>query len=182
MLATLDEFKSYLKISWTDQDVLLTIFLEWANQMILTYIGRKIESTDYTDFINWNAQQELLLPNYPVSSLTKISRNIWTLETPDWQEVSKINYMLEWSIWKIFFVSPLIRWFQNYKIEYNAWFEVIPADLKLACLKFASKYFNMSSTDWIKWESVNWDRLDFDVSEIPSDILVILNNYRNIYV
>lgn len=174
MIATLEQLKAYLGITGTSQDVILNILLNASNQMIETYIGRKIPADDYIEIINWNAQNEIVLKNYPVNTLTSIE--VWWWD--DFEEISKW-FVLEEKIWRIFFSHPIQRGFQNYKITYNGGYTEIPADLTLASLKLASKYYNTRTSDWIKWESVNWDSLSFDVSEIPNDILVILNNYRD---
>ena len=182
MIATLSELKTYLWITDSSQDTLLNIFLSWADQFIKTYTWRDIEATSYTEYEDWDAQNEILLSNYPVNTLTSISRNTWSLDIPIWTLVETSIYKLSSKIWKVFFSCPIYRWFQNYKIIYNAWYTTIPWDLKLACLKLASTSYNTRVADWIKSESVNQDRLDYDVSEIPNDILVILNAYRDINV
>lgn len=182
MLATLLDFKLYLWITGDSQDTLLTLFLSSADQMIKSYIGRDIEVKDYTEYLDWNAQKEIILANYPVNTLTSISRNTWTLQTPIWEALEQTTYKLSPNVWKIFLVYALYRGFQNYKIVYNAWYSSIPADLQLACIKIASKYYNSRTSDWITSESVNGDSLDFDTYDLPNDILVILDNYRDINV
>lgn len=58
----------------------------------------------------------------------------------------------------------------------------MPADLKIAVIKIASANFNRRTSDGIKSETVNGDRIDFELSEIPGDVVSILNNYRRPYV
>lgn len=179
MIATLTQLKSYLNITWTEQDTILTLLLNAANQMIETYLWRTIEADDYVEFVDWNGQKKILLLNYPVNTLTKIEYNIWELDNPVRQEINPTSYKLSPKDWRIFLTFLLRRWFQNYKIAYNWWYTDIPADLVLASLKLASKYYNTKTSDWISGESVNWDSLSFDVSQIPNDILIILNNYKS---
>lgn len=180
-MITLTELKTYLWITTTSQDDLLNLLKDWAIKFIKTYIWREIEAIDYIEYKDWNWQTELLL-NYPVNTLTSISLNTWTLNIPVWEVVEATNYKLSNEIWKVFFVSYLSRWFWNYKVIYNAWYTTIPWDLKLACLKLASKYYNTRTSDWISWESVNWDSINFWTTDIPKDIAILLNSYRDIYV
>ena len=182
MIATLAQFKNYLWITGTTEDVILQLLIDSSNQMIETYIWRNIEQDDYIEFIDWNAQKEILLENYPVNTLDSIEINTWTLADPVRATIQPTSYKLSPKDWKIFLLFLLERWFQNYKITYNAWYDPIPADLVLASLKLASKYYNTKEADWIKGETNNWDRIDFDISEIPNEILAILNNYQEIYV
>ena len=179
MIATLAEFKSYLWITDSSQDTVLQLIIDWANKTIVNYIGRNIESDDYIEYIDWNAQNSILLENYPVSGLTKIENNTWTLDNPVWEEVESSSYKLSPNDWRIFLLFNLIRGFQNYKITYTAWYTTIPADLKLATLKLASNTYN--TQDGIKSESVNWDRLEF-ITSMSNDVISILNSYKDLDV
>ena len=177
---TIDDLKKYLWICDDSQDRLLTILLESANSVVENYIGRTLAKEDYTEVINGNAQREILLSNYPVNSIASVSYNTGTHETPIWTALEKTEYTYKSGTWNIFLRTPLTRWFQNYEIKYNAWYDPIPADIKICLLKLASKYYNSRTSDGIKWETVNGDRLDFDTSDIPNDILIILSSYRDI--
>ena len=146
-MITLEQLKQYLGVC--NQDVLLQILVDSANQIIKSYTGRKFEYSTYTEYVDGNAQQELLLENYPVGTLTKIERNVGTLDVPVWEVISASTYKLSPNIGKIFFVCPLIRGFQNYKISYTAGFATPPGDLVLAGLKIASRYFNSRTSDEI---------------------------------
>jgi len=182
MIATLQQFKNYLWITDNSQDWLLQLLVDSSNQMITTYLWRVIEAKNYIQYIDWNAQRQILLNNYPVNSLDSIKINTWSLNDPIRTTIQETSYKLSPKDWNIFLLFNLERWFQNYKINYNAWYITIPSDLTLASLKLASKYYNNKSSDGIKWETNNWDRIDFDTSYIPDDIIIILDNYRDIYV
>jgi hypothetical protein len=171
MIASLEQFKKYLWITWNAEDDILQILIDASNQMIITYIWRNIEAEDYIEKFNWNNQREYLVKNYPINTVDYIKLNN--------EVINQKDYVIESNIWRIFLNSILIRWFQNYEIKYNWWYEIIPADLVLASLKLASKYYNTKTSDWVSGETVNGDRIDFDISEIPNDILIILNNYKN---
>ena len=180
MLATLNQLKTYLWISWNWQDSMLNIFLKWADQIIKTYLWRDIEEKEYVEVKDGNAQRFFVLNQYPIIEIKAVYYNSWTGEEPNWEEVNKGSLEVSPLIWKLYFRSPIIRWFQNYKIEYTAWYSEIPADLTLATIKMASRYYNNSTSDWVKSETVNGDSISFDSSEIPSDIMVVLSNYRDV--
>lgn len=179
-MLTVDSLKQYLKICDNSQDRLLKLLLESAISTVESYIGRKIEKSDYNEVINGDAQREIFTKNYPINSITKISYNTGTHETPVWEDLDKVDYTYKSTTWNIYLKEHLIRGFQNYKIEYNAGYTEVPADIQICILKLASKYYNTSTSDGIKWETVNGDRIDFDASQIPNDVLVILSSYRDI--
>jgi hypothetical protein len=76
MIATLEQFKSYIGVTGTSQDTILQLLIDSSNSMINSYIGRTIETDDYIEYIDGNAQREILLHNYPVNTLTSIEKNI----------------------------------------------------------------------------------------------------------
>lgn len=75
MLATLENTKTYLGITSSDDDALLTLLLNGASGTIVKYIGREIEATDFTEYVDGNAQYSYVLKNYPVNSVTSIEFN-----------------------------------------------------------------------------------------------------------
>lgn len=200
-LATLDDLKLYLWINdtgwnpelvtwdednWdiaydnTTQDGLLQILLDWAIAFVESYTGRTFDSDEYEEYIDGNAQREIILDHYPVTELTSIEYDNWTLSTPDREDVDVDSYKLIPKSGRILLTFCLIRGFQNYKVTYTAGYATAPDDLKMATLKLAATYYNNTKSDWIKSESVSWDELVYDTKEVPSDILIILNLFRNV--
>ena len=171
-MITLAELKSYLWITDDTQDDIIQIYVDSANEYITNYIWRNITQADYTEYEDWDWQRTIILKNYPVNSITSFQVNSWTIETPEREDVD--DYKLVPEEGKIFLTFYLNRWFQNYKIEYNAWYDTIPWDLKLAWLKIAWSYYNDS--DWIKTESVAWDSITF----WRENDLNILNLYKDV--
>lgn len=180
-MITLAELKTYLGISWTDQDDLLQIFVDSANDWVKSYLGKNIKADDYVDIKNGDWQRYILLDNYPVNSITSFEYNGWTLDVADWVELDKSRYELDPDVGKIFLTFYKHRWFQNYRISYNAWYTSIPSDLKLATLKIASRYFNNINSDGIQREKVAGDSITFESENISNDVLAILNNYKDVY-
>lgn len=180
MIINLSELKNYLNITTTDNDWILNILLDCANDYVVWFLGRSLNASEYTEYQNGDGQRDFILSNYPVNTLTGIYRNIGDNETEDWEEVDPTKYKLEAKTGKIFLNFYKARGFQNYKIVYNAGYETIPGDLKLATLKIAGGYYNKRNTDWISSESVAGDSISFNVNDIGGDVLNILNNYRDV--
>ena len=180
MIIELSEFKAYLWITDTSQDTLLEILLNSANDFVESYIGRQIAEATYTEYKDGDGQRIILLDNYPVNTITSFQVNKWTIETPEFEDIDANSYKLSPKIWQLFLTFYKRRGFQNYKIVYNAWYDPIPWDLKLATLKLAAWYYNKRTSDWVKSESVAGDSIWFDTTEISNDVLVILNNYRDV--
>lgn len=192
--STLAEFKSYLWIASTDtsQDDVLTQCLSVANSKLnhLCWVD---------DFAQWSRTQiieerwifdtarwlEFYLKNKPVSAITKLNwdTNVWTKWT---------DYLIIYDRRAIFKKLPLNdRWMLE--VEYTAWFQTIPDDLKLlemmiACAELPDrlkadysigissyKLWDEQITFWSKW---NW------TSTMSSDDMYfsfssLLDKYKN---
>lgn len=179
MIITLSELKSYLGITDSSEDTVLQIFVDSANEYIKKYLWRNIAKDDYTEYKWWDWQRIILLDNYPVNSIDKFEKNEWTIDNPDWQSVDAWDYELVPETGKLFLKFYTRRWFQNYKIVYNAWYDTIPSDLKLAWLKIAGNYYNSKSSDWIDRESVAGDSITYWKWE-SSEVFRILNLYKDV--
>lgn len=180
MLATLSELKTYLGITWSDSDALLTIFLQGADAAIIKYIGRWIEAANYIEQYDGKAQLMFNLKQYPVNSVTSISENDGTFTTPVRTVVDADDYSVDSDTWIVNFLYPMERGFKNYQVVYNAWYETVPAELKLICLQLAAKAWNRKGAEGIKSETVAWDSLVFDVSVLWDEAILLLNEYKDV--
>lgn len=179
MLASLDDFKTYLGISWTDQDDLLTLLLVSASSTIEWYIWRNVEADDYTELIDWVAQPSYVLKQYPVNSVTSLEVNEWDLDTAVRTALDADQYDVDTDDWVIRFTSYMQRWFSNYKVVYNAGYATVPQDLQLACMQIAAWMYNTRQSNGISSESVAWDSISYD-TEIKDSTFTILNRYTDV--
>lgn len=181
MLATLQEVKNYLDITDSDSDTVLTQLLAAADAYIKTYTNRNLESDTFTEYKNGKGELELLLNEYPVTTLTSFQYNSGTLSTPVWSDFDEDSYKLDPEPWKIWQVSPLVKWLQNIKLIYTAWFITAPKDLSQAAVQLTAFYFNWKESDGIKSENVDWVSLSYaDKKTVPTTILTTLNLYKNV--
>lgn len=203
MLVNIDDLKLYLSITntwsggdltvwnesdWdlayndTSQDWILQILLDWAISFVQHYCGRTFWAVENIELVNWNAQNQLILKKFPVVEITAFDYNEWTKSVPVWTAIDEDTYWTNEGSWVINLSFLLNRWFQNYRVTYESWYETDPPDLKVAVLKLAANYYTVRWADWIKSESVSWDRIEYWMQDIPSDVLLILNSYKNVNV
>lgn len=184
MLVTLATLKSYLWITWTESDAILQILLDSAESTIKTRTWREFEldTSDRTEILNGNAQLELIVQKYPIVTLVSVSKNTGTISSPVWEVIDPDYYSAEKNIGVINLLSPSCRGFENYRVIYRGGYATIPWDLQLACMKMAGSSFNRIWTDGIKSETVNWDRIEFENSELPHEVETTISNYRRPYV
>ena len=184
MLATLNEVKTQLWITWTDQDTLITQLLWQADGFIKKYTQRVLEAISLTEYYNWEWQNILLLKEYPVNTLTSFQKNTWTFGNPVYENFDIDSYTLLWEAWEIYLKCWLIKWVQNIKVVYNAWFTTIPKDLNWACIQLVWYYLNTKNSQWVSSESVDGASISYNnAPTIPSEIIQTLELYKkNSYV
>lgn len=179
-MPTIDDLKAYLWITWNEYDAVLQLFLDSASSYVESYIGRWIKPKEYTKYINGNWQLTIVLDNYPIISITSFDLDQWTIETPDYQPVDANRYRTDDDNGTIMLTAPQYRGLQNYRINYRAWYVEFPWDLKLAILKLASSYYSNRNSDGIKKEVVDGDSIEYEVSQIPTSVMSILDQYRDL--
>lgn len=182
MLISLDTLKDYLKITNTQDDDILTANIKAATQYIQNYTWRSIELKDYTDIRDWQGERELILKDFPIKTLSSYQNNTWSFWVPIWSDFDVNNYALNKEQWIIRSLFQVPRWFQNIKIVYQAWYDVVPEDIQYACIKIATLMYTWA---WklkqnIKKESLDWASVEYDLERqgLEREIFLILDNYK----
>lgn len=179
-MATLNWLKTYLNITWSDQDAVLQIVLDGAIATVEQIIGKKLSASDYTVVYNWNAQQNIVIKETPINTFTNIERNDGTIETPVWTTLDINDYVVDLSVGIVYLKPRLQRWLHNYRLQYNAWYINVPADLNMAVYQLAGWMYSKRGSQGINSETVDGDRIDY-WSAMTTEINNILFSYRDIF-
>ena len=188
MFLTLEEVKTYLWISWTDQDDFLNELISWSQWLVEDHLNRKIEADDYEDKYDGNWRRDITLKQYPINTLTSFQYNIWTLGTPVREDFDTENYAIDSASGIIQTDFGITRGKQNIKVVYNAWYihtEVPDVDDRPEGLKQVMKQFIgllYNTPDGIKSENVDWtgiQYIDLWTVDIPANIKMSLNAYKS---
>lgn len=188
--STLAQFKEYIwiDVSDTSQDTLLSQFLNSANEKLnhLCWVDdfnlwartQIIESRWVNETARW---LEFYLRNKPVQSIDEINdESAWTKWT---------DYMIIYDRRAIFKKLSLDDWWMM-KVEYTAWYQTIPDDLKLMEMMLASWMRQEHNYEWVSsyrlWDetitfgsktSSNWATLSPDDQYFS--FTALLNKYKN---
>jgi len=147
-LASLADVKLFLGIASgdTSKDELVKLYINIATDEIESYTGRRFEATDYTDVtFNGNGEKEILLPQYPIISITTLAKNGAYNNTSDWEDLGTEDYW--WNEFGI--VSGVCKFsegVENYKATYRAGYETIPYDLQFACMQLVKNLLDGYTT------------------------------------
>lgn len=100
MLCTLAQLKTYLGITETTQDDLLTMLIKQTSAHIQNYLGYSLERKDNTEVYNVNNNQLLLLDNQPIQTVTRVKINETEITDykiiPKWAKVGILYRGLGW--------------------------------------------------------------------------------------
>lgn len=145
MLTKLDDLKRALGITTSDDDILLYDIIKRSWDKAEQHCRRSFESAERTEYYEGSGTDELLLNEYPITSLGDVyidGDRDWTADTQvdsdnlyiDNQTPGVIRYKNN-----IFYTS----WQQNVKVTYTAGFtaSTLPADLDAAVINLAIAEF-----------------------------------------
>lgn len=175
--------KSVLWITWTDQDTVLSIYVQSAVAKIyeMTWIDL-LQTWSVSKKFDGAWQRILFLPNY-ISELTKVQYNWNQWWTPDRKDFDANSYVLK-DDWQLVFKSWLPRWFWNILIEFKysfTDFNSIPRDLADLKLALALLVWNIQATQkstWLSSESVSWTSITFDKSTMTNNVTTLIDKYK----
>ena len=189
MYSTLEQFKQYLwlDVSDTSQDAMLTSFLNTANAKLnnLCWVDSFARWT-YTQTIEarWIYESprwfEFYLKNKPVVSIDKMNweSDVWDyLVIYDRRIITKKISLNDWNM---------------LEIQYTAWYQTIPDDLKLLEMMIASWLRQEHNYEWvseyrlwdetIKFWSKTWNNWVLSPDDIYFSFTTLLNKYKNFYL
>lgn len=177
-LTTLANVKAYLHISGDESDTLLEGLIDAVSALFETYTNRKLAARDYDPdsdpedaLLDGNGELELVLPQYPVNSITEILVN--EQEIPASASYSESGWMDDSRLRKAGILRLRNYVFSagrgNVAVTYNAGYSTIPDDLAQACIEQVAWKFRESSKRELGMQSHTLK--DGSVTFYPTDLL-----------
>lgn len=147
-LVTIDDVKDYYGLKSSAHDV-NTLIEELINRISTLFesISGNIKAADYTEFYDGENIELLFVGHLPIISITSIN------DDPEWDWeaatlIDSVDYMIHSCKRYIVLKVSLANNVQNVKIVYRAGFEVIPEDIKHACIEeIVRKYKHRTDFD-----------------------------------
>lgn len=143
MIVTLSEFKKFVNVENTDEDVSLLECLERAQSEAESICDRLFDSQAFVEYYEGKGQSELLLRNYPVTAVSGLNDDwdrAWLAAT----EIAAAEYQFDGDRGIIILenqvFSKCLTPIQNIKVSYTAGYTstTAPRALKLGIMKLAA--------------------------------------------
>jgi hypothetical protein len=191
-LITLAQFKAYLPdySGGTKYDTLFETLIDGVTEAFNAYVGRALAKTTYAAvYFDGNGKESLLLPNYPIASVTSITEDGNALT-----EGEDSDYLLYAATGILKRVNG--AWYKGsktIKITYVAGYVVqgatvtapdvaLPADLKMACMvQVAREWKKATLSEWGAISKSSPDGMSVTRTEtgLLKEVREILDRYRS---
>jgi|AntAceMinimDraft_7_1070363.scaffolds.fasta_scaffold03960_3 hypothetical protein len=177
MLVSLEDIKTYLALSTTTYDDLLTILEESAEGFIEGYCNNKILTSEETQYFNGDDCYLdglfFLNNNINLSSLV-----LYEFNGISWNVIDSDDYVFDDKGGFISYSYAVSGGKRNYKATYTCGYTTgIPNALKLAILKIVGKYYNKHKSDGITDENLDGAGITFE-KFMSDDIKLVLDKYK----
>lgn len=183
MLTTKSEVKAVIGIDHDDDDTLIDSLIERASKIIDTYTNRTLEAQDIEEEFDGTGTNDYVLKQYPVNSVSKLSYRSGYIGDITWKEISSKYYTYYEHSGTLRYADKFTIRPKGYKVEYNAGYATIPADLEQACIDLVTHYYNTRTQKGIKSERIGDYSITYGDGLNTIEMLglnTILDTYRNI--
>jgi Phage gp6-like head-tail connector protein len=177
-LTTLTNVKSWLGLTGTSDDTLLTRLITAESIHIQSYLYRTIAATAYTETRDGPDNDRLALANWPINSvsLVKIDDVIVPAST---DLVASQGYSFTER-----FIELSGYWFTkgrgNVVVTYNAGYATTPFDLEQACIELVVRRYRERDRIGAKSKSVGGETISYDTAAFPDSVKEILQTYKKV--
>lgn len=181
-LGTVQGFAERRGVDFDPTDLRAIRAIQDASAFIRAYTRRQITTvTDETVTLNGSGRDRLVLPEFPVVSVTEVKTldddGVETvLETTDYRvDASGILGRIDGWVWP--------SGIANVVVTYDHGYDTVPADIAAACYELAATNYQSTGGGTVTQESIGSYSVTYDAAtvagaELPELVKAILDNYR----
>lgn len=188
-LVTLEDYKTYKKITKTDADTELQYIIDSVNVLVRTFVGHSIidyYSTPFVEIFNVKeGQAALQLNEWPIKEVVSVE----TREDYDkpYVVMDPAEYHVDPDVDCIYIHGKSAYWTSGFgaaKVTYKAGYATVPLDLRMACLDLVHMYVKEEYKERRTIGNTSIDntssRANALATEWPVHIIRVLDMYRNV--
>lgn len=187
-LVSLEDYKTYKKITKTDADVELQFIIDSVNSLVNTFIGHSLldyydDSTPAVEIFNVKpGQSSLQLNEWPIKEVIKIESRV-DYQNP-YIEVDPQLYFVDPTVDSVYIHNNYWQeGFGSTKVTYTAGYPETPRDIRIAVLDLVHHYYKEEYKDKKQIGNASIDNTNRAMalaSEWPIHIIRVLDMYRNV--
>lgn len=185
MIVTLQEALNYLELDTADTEssetANITEFLKAAEDLVLKYLNRSIESTEYSEDIDGDDTNSINVKNYPIDSEAELTVTITDNNVSS--EVDNTDLKIDYNSGIIYYPNNIFpEGIMNINVVYTAGYaaENIPSVVKIAIktlLKILWEKKDQNAQGAIDYHSGD-SIVKFDNNIIPDDVRRMLSSVK----
>lgn len=185
-LISLADAKAFLKITASSEDGIVGDMVNEISQFVNNHCGHNILETTYTEYYDGDGTNELILGNFPVSTLTSVNDDVARSFSASTAKSVASDILLEkgagiirlWNNGGIFMCGQ-----GNVKVVYVAGYTLatVPHPIQLAVRKLVAMLYRRSyqtPKDGVQTETQQDRTTTFFDEAIPKDVTMMLQPYR----
>lgn len=179
--ASAAQVRSYLGVTATTDDTRIQALVDACAQFIETYTNRSYEEAEYTETIDGTGKDEVMLGNYPVTSVSFVSidgKSVGPVPTPN--DFVTTGFMFDSGGVILQGGKLFSKGRRNVVISYTAGFAQIPADLVQAVVETAALKYKQGPQTGLSSKGLAGETTSYVLSDFPRSVQTLLNNYKRV--
>jgi hypothetical protein len=156
-------------------DVLLTRMISAVGAYIENVLNRTITAASYTETLDSNGKQKLMLKNYPVNSITSLVISDVTI--PAFSSSTGTGYAYDSNGMLRVYGYAFTLGCQNVVVTYNAGYATVPYDLEQVVISVLSRRYRERDRIGHQSKSIGGETVTFILKDFSAEERTILNAY-----
>lgn len=187
-LCALADVKTYLGITNTNQDAVITSLITNASAMIESYCNRVFASANYAETRNGTGGYRMYAANAPITAVSAVTVDGISIPAAPAPSGNGLGYGFVFDS-DLIYIRPGVPYsgqptafnkgIQNVTLAYTAGFTTIPSDVNQACVELVADKLAKQSRIDKKSETLGQQQtVSFDLSDMPPRVKTALAQWR----
>jgi Phage gp6-like head-tail connector protein len=169
---TLDQAKSWLKVTSVVDDELLSMLIAQTSEYIRSVMSRDLYSRAYTEVRDGNGADTLVLANFPATSVSSVIVAS--------QALNSSEYVIDDMSITLLNGRQFTKGRKNISLSYVAGFAVIPADITRACMELVGKKYRERDRIGQSSKTLAGEIVSFTPSDMTDELKSVMRQYQRV--
>lgn len=173
--------RGYLGSGSAADDTRIQSLIDACSAFIETFTNRKYLQASYTETLDGNGKDTLLLENYPVTAVASVSiRGQVISPVPNPNDFATTGFMFDEGGVILQGGVLFYKGRRNVTISYTAGFAAIPLDLVQAVIETCALKIKQGPQTGVSSKGMAGETTSYVLSDFPKPVQTLLNNYKRV--